>query len=325
MANLRDIRDRIGSVKNTQQITRAMKMVAAARLRKAQDRMIDARPYTSRLRDIVDRLLAKSETSSDLFRKEEKPGQILVLVMGSDRGLCGGFNTNLFRVLENRLHEDHGQALKNNQLSLICFGKKAYDYFRLRNYSIIDHKVGFFDHLEYEHVSEVMHRITEQFRDRQWDEVYLAYNEFKSVIAQQRRFVRVLPVQPSGVQFIGLQDADTADNASASKKTKPANLQTAPSETSTGKPASDIDYLYEPDAATIFDYVLPLYISIQMWQASLESFAAEQGARMTAMDSATENAGDIIRDLQLKYNQARQAAITTEISEIVSGAEALSS
>jgi F-type H+-transporting ATPase subunit gamma len=301
-----------------------MKMVAAARLRKAQDRMMDARLYTSRLREIVDRLLAKSETTSELFRMEEKPGNILVLVMGSDRGLCGGFNTNLFRVLENRLHDDHGEALKENRLSLICFGKKAYDYFRLRNYTILDHKIGFFDHLKYEHVSEVMNRITEQFRGREWDEVYLAFNEFKSVIAQQRRFVRVLPVRPSEVQFIGLQDAEIADIAAAAKKKKRAE-QAVPVETGTKKRTSDIDYLYEPDAATIFEYVLPLYISIQMWQASLESFAAEQGARMTAMDSATENAGDIIRDLQLKYNQARQAAITTEISEIVSGAEALSS
>lgn len=304
MANLRDIRDRISSVKSTQQITRAMKMVAAARLRKAQERMMDARPYTYKLHDIVSRLLAKTSKPHPLFRHTDEPKGILLLVMGSDRGLCGGFNNNLFRIVEHRIQDEFAEHRKKGTLSMICFGKKAYDYFRIRKYPVIDHKVGYFDHLEYQHVVDVMGKIVDDFKNGGYDEVHLAFNEFKSVIAQERRFRKILPVDEK-------PDLPSATDVNV----KDAKIK---------KDLSDIAYLYEPDPETILNVVLPLYLNIQIWQSSLESFAAEQGARMTAMDSATENAGEIIRDLELKYNQARQAAITTEISEIVSGAEALS-
>ncbi len=308
MANLRDIRDRIASVKSTQQITRAMKMVAAARLRKAQERMTDARPYTYKLREFVVRLVDKTEIVHPLTKKREKPKHILLMVMGSDRGLCGGFNNNLFRIVEHRIQDDFSEHRREGTLSMICFGKKAYDYFRTRKYPVIDHKIGFFEHLEYQHVVAVMNEITDDFKSGTYDEVHLAYNEFKSVIAQHRRIQKILPVE------IG-------DEFKPVPATKPDEVKEAAKEK---KDLSDIDYIYEPDAESILDVVLPLFVNIQIWQASLESFAAEQGARMTAMDSATENAGEIISDLELKYNQARQAAITTEISEIVSGAEALS-
>jgi F-type H+-transporting ATPase subunit gamma len=308
MANLRDIRDRIASVKSTQQITRAMKMVAAARLRKAQDRMTDARPYTHKLREIVSRLVDKSENEHPLIKKHEKPKRILLLVMGSDRGLCGGFNNNLFRIVEHRIQDDFSEHMKEGNLSMICFGKKAYDYFRTRKYPVIDHKIGFFEHLEYQHVVAVMNRIVDDFKNGTYDEVFLAYNEFRTVIAQHRRIEKVLPV-------------DVAGGGKPVPATDPAEVKEA---AKNKDDLSDIDYLYEPDPESILDVVLPLFVNIQIWQASLESFASEQGARMTAMDSATENAGEIIKDLELKYNQARQAAITTEISEIVSGAEALS-
>ncbi len=308
MANLRDIRDRIASVKSNQQITRAMKMVAAARLRKAQERMTDARPYTYKLREFVVRLVDKTEIVHPLTKKREKPKHILLMVMGSDRGLCGGFNNNLFRIVEHRIQDDFSEHRREGTLSMICFGKKAYDYFRTRKYPVIDHKIGFFEHLEYQHVVAVMNEITDDFKSGTYDEVHLAYNEFKSVIAQHRRIQKILPVE------IG-------DEFKPVPATKPDEVKEAAKEK---KDLSDIDYIYEPDAESILDVVLPLFVNIQIWQASLESFAAEQGARMTAMDSATENAGEIISDLELKYNQARQAAITTEISEIVSGAEALS-
>ncbi|MDG5766516.1 ATP synthase F1 subunit gamma [Balneolales bacterium ANBcel1] len=307
MANLRDIRDRISSVKNTQQITRAMKMVAAARLRKAQERMTDARPYTYSLQKMVQKLVQKSDTDNPLLRKKSEPGHVLLLVMGSDRGLCGGFNTNLFRVVEKQLHENFQDHLEEKRLSMICFGKKAYDYFRVRKYPVIDHKVGFFDKLEFRNVSEVVDEIIFRFKDKEYDEVYLAYNEFKSVIAQRRKFVKVLPIERNDQMEAMEPQQDDGDEILAEKNS-----------------LEDIDYLYEPDPETILNQVLPLSITIRLWQAALESFAAEQGARMTAMDSATENAGEIISDLELEYNQARQAAITTEISEIVSGAEALS-
>ncbi|MFO8030828.1 MAG: ATP synthase F1 subunit gamma [Cyclonatronaceae bacterium] len=308
MANLRDIRDRISSVKSTQQITRAMKMVAAARLRKAQERMTDARPYTYKLREIVARLVKKSRVENALFRKEHKPEKILLMVMGSDRGLCGGFNNNLFRIVEHRLQDEFSSHMENDNLSMICFGKKANDYFRKRKYPVIDQKIGFFEHLEFDNVAEVMNRIVTDFKNGTYDEVYVAYNEFRTVIAQRRRFQRLLPIDFESEEMPS--PANKSDGKSVKEEQK--------------EDLSDIDYLYEPDPDTILDVVLPLSVNIQVWQASLESFAAEQGARMTAMDSATENAGEIISDLELKYNQARQAAITTEISEIVSGAEALS-
>lgn len=282
-------------------------MVAAARLRKAQDRMNDARPYTYKLREVVTKLVRRTEMENALFRTTDEPKNILVLVLGSDRGLCGGFNHNLFRVVENEIYDHFSEQLEQKTLSMICFGKKAADFFRARKYPVIDDKIGFFDNLKYEHVTDVITVIKDEFRKGTYDEVYVAFNEFKSVMSQRRKFMKILPVEQNFEQ--------KADTQSGSKNESKGKQK---------KDLSDIDYLYEPDSATILDYVLPLYINIQLWQASLESFAAEQGARMTAMDSATENAGDIINDLQLKYNQARQAAITTEISEIVSGAEALS-
>ena len=317
MANLRDIRDRISSVKNTQQITRAMKMVAAARLRKAQDRMTDARPYTYKLREIVRNLTERSESDNPLFRTTDDTENILVIVLGSDRGLCGGFNTNLFRMIENKIHDNFSEHLKNGNLSMICFGKKAYDYFRTRKYPVTDHKIGFLDHLKYEHVTKVMNQIIDDFKNETYDEVYLAYNEFKSVIAQRRKFEYILPVTYD-------TDKVTIPEFPSIFEKREKNKEIQGKDSQKAKMVSDVDYIYEPDPDTILDYVLPLYVNIQLWQASLESYASEQGARMTAMDSATENAGDIISDLQLKYNQARQAAITKEISEIVSGAEALS-
>ncbi len=293
-----------------------MKMVAAARLRKAQERMTDARPYSCRLRDIVGRLVEKSETVHPLFQRKDNPRKILLLVMGSDRGLCGGFNNNLFRIVEYRLHDHFSDHLKENTLSMICFGKKAYDYFRVRKYPVIDHKTGFFEDLEYEHVIQVMNKIVDEFKNGTYDEVHLAFNEFKSVIAQRRRFEKLLPVE--------YERDDKTLPVTSKNDIEKARKPDIGKEREKKKDLSDIDYLYEPDADTILDAVLPLFVNIQIWQASLESFASEQGARMTAMDSATENAGEIISDLELKYNQARQAAITKEISEIVSGAEALS-
>ncbi len=320
MANLRDIRDRISSVKSTQQITRAMKMVAAARLRKAQDRMTDARPYTYKIREVVKNLTERSNSDNPLFRTSENPENVLIIVLGSDRGLCGGFNTNLFRIVENKIHDHFSGHIKNGNLSMICFGKKAYDYFRTRKYPVIDHKIGFFDQLKYENVTDVMNGIIAEFKEGTYDEVYLAYNEFKSVIAQNRRFEFILPITYE-------TDKVTVPEFPSIFEKKVKNKEVTDKPESESKKTGlkpDVDYLYEPDPDTILDYILPLYVNVQLWQASLESYAAEQGARMTAMDSATENAGDIISDLQLKYNQARQAAITTEISEIVSGAEALS-
>lgn len=298
MANLRDIRNRITSINNTKQITNAMKMVAASKLRKAQLRMNATRPYARKLTEVVARLVANTSSKNELLKVPEETGRVLVIVIGSDRGLCGGFNNNLFKALERRLHDTHELFLKEDRLDMVCIGKKAEDYFRKRNYSIVRSFPGLFDTLNYSDAVRIMEKTSDQFVEGAYDQVLLVWNEFKSVISQIRTVRQVLPVDPDQlVRISGLEDDDSE---------------------------GVIDYLYEPDTEGILESLLPLYLNTQLWSALLESNAAEQGARMAAMDNATENASELEDELRLKYNQARQSAITTEISEIVSGAQALS-
>ncbi|MEX2585119.1 MAG: ATP synthase F1 subunit gamma [Balneolaceae bacterium] len=295
MANLRDIRNRITSVNNTIQITKAMKMVAAAKLRKAQNRMNETRPYRAKLSEVVSRLVSGNEQSNELLRTPETVDRILLIIVGSDRGLCGGFNNNLFKVVESELRGRWSEKLASNSVDLICVGKKANAYFRKRNYSVVEGHPGFFDQLNFPDTSVIMEGARDQFVSGIYDQVHIAYNEFKSVISQNRLVRKVLPVDP--VELVKEHSGD--DSVSVN------------------------DYLYEPDSAAILDRLLPLHLNMELWGAVLESNAAEQGARMAAMDNATENAKELEEDLRLSYNQARQSAITTEISEIVSGAQAL--
>lgn len=289
MANLRDIRDRIVSVKNTQQITKAMKMVAAAKLRKAQMRMLQARPYASKLSDVISKLAGSAETNSLFLTPNPNPKTALMIVVGSDRGLCGGFNNNLFKSTELFIQNELSEFTATNSLTLICIGRKASEYFKKRDYTIAQAFPGFFDNLQYEKSTAIMRFVMDQFQKSVFENVYLSYNEFKSVISQNRKIEQILPVP----QFVSDQEIVT-------------------------------DYIFEPSSEVILDNLIPLHLNTQLWKSLLESNASEQGARMAAMDNATENASEIMRQLKLKYNQARQAAITTEISEIVSGAEALS-
>jgi len=252
MANLRDIRNRIESIGNTQQITRAMKMVAAAKLRKAQDRIIETRPYASKMKEVVGRMVKSSSDENVLLDVPETTDNVLFVIVGSDRGLCGGFNNNLFKVLGKEIDENYSEYKENDNLSLICIGRQATKHFGKRDYNIKAEFPGFWDDIEFPKATEIMKSVINEFKSGNFDEVKLVYNEFKSVIAQNR-----------------------------------------------------------------------LIENLQLWRAILESNAAEQGARMTAMDNATENAQEMKEDLQLEYNRARQSAITTEISEIISGAQAL--
>jgi F-type H+-transporting ATPase subunit gamma len=291
MANLREIRDRIASVKNTQQITKAMKMVAAARLRKAQERVIATRPYASTLANVVAKLAGSDSESNKYLKSVDNPVRILMIIIGSDRGLCGGFNNNLFRYIEDRLKSEFTTQIDNGSLDLICVGRKANDHFRKRNYNVVEAYNGFFDKIEFESSANIMRNAAKAFEDSKYDAVYIGFNEFKSVIAQNRKLEQVMPIN------LDLLTGQTDDYGT--------------------------DYIFEPSSKDILESIIPLHLNTQMWKAVLESNASEQGARMAAMDNATENASEIMRQLKLKYNQARQAAITTEISEIVSGAEAL--
>jgi len=269
-----------------------MKMVAAAKLRRAQDRITHARPYTKKLQEVVARLVNNNSVQNPLLRVADQVENVLFVIVGSDRGLCGGFNNNLFKVVENTIHQRFSEYSDNGTLSLITIGKKATSHFKKRGYNIIDSFPGFFDNIEYASASSIMQDVSRRFIQKETDQVFVAYNEFKSVIAQNKRVQQVLPIDPSTL---------TSGNASVDA----------------------IDYIYEPSPDMIIDELLPLHLNMQVWKAVLDSNAAEQGARMTAMDNATENAKELKRELQLKYNQARQSAITTEISEIVSGAQAL--
>jgi len=294
MANLRDIRNRITSVNNTQQITKAMKMVAAAKLRKAQERMVQTRPYASKIQDVVGRLVGSSTDSNPIMRSTDEVKNVLMIVVGSDKGLCGGFNNNLFKEVEKNIESSFQEYRDEDTLSIVTLGKKAQAYFKKRKYNVIDTHPGFFDDLQYSKTSDIMSAVTQNFITEEYDEVYIAFNEFKSVIAQNRKIEKVLPIDPNLIS-VGSDDASKDSN----------------------------DYIFEPNSEAILERLLPLHLNIQLWKAVLESNASEQGARMSAMDSATENAKDLERDLRLKYNQVRQSAITTEISEIVSGAQAL--
>lgn len=295
MANLRDIRNRISSVNNTQQITKAMKMVAAAKLRKAQNRMTSMRPYATKLKEVVSRLGSASDGSNALLRVPEVMDRVLFIIVGSDKGLCGGFNNNLFKVIEGEITEKYSQLNDEGKLDILTIGRKATVYFKKRNYHVIEEHPGFFDNLTYEPTAEIMEMAIRKYTEEYYDKVLIGYNEFKTVIAQNRQINQVLPVDTESLK----KDENEDDSLNTT------------------------DYIYEPDSDSILDEILPVYVIMQLWKAVLESNASEQGARMAAMDNATENAKELEEELTLKYNQARQSAITTEISEIVSGAQAL--
>ncbi len=298
MANLRDIRNRISSIENTQQITKAMKMVAAAKLRKAQQRMLATRPYAAKMQSVVGRLVSGAGADNILLRKPDQAEKILLIVVGSDRGLCGGFNNNLFKVVEKSIQQHYSDFHNDGKLDLITIGRKADGYFKKRKYKVVDSHVGFFDNLNYAHTASIMTDAADKYAHGQYDKVLVAYNEFKSVIAQNRLVDEVLPIDSDRLKEV---EADTDETETLAVT----------------------EYIYEPDAETILNDILPAHLNMQLWKAVLESNASEQGARMAAMDNATENAKELERELRLKYNQARQSAITTEISEIVSGAAAL--
>lgn len=305
MSNLREVRDRIESVENTQQITRAMKMVAAARLRKAQDRLMAARPYAFKLNEIIERLTLNTGYSGPLTEERKDPQRVLYIIIGSDKGLCGAFNNNLFRVVQEHMQQHNKPFLDQGTLVTKCIGKKPHEFFNTRNYAVDGNHVGFFDNLQFDKAANLMTDVTRRFKDGEFDRVYLAFNEFKSVITQNRIIEQLLPIRTDAT-FTMLPEkemsAEGDDTAGARFK----------------------NYLFEPEPENIISRLLPLQLNIQLWRALLESFGSEQGARMAAMDNATENAKEMMRELRIQYNRARQAAITTELSEIVSGAEALS-
>jgi F-type H+-transporting ATPase subunit gamma len=294
MASLKELRTRIGSVKNTQQITKAMKMVAAAKLRNAQNNLMQMRPYAKGVHDVIAHVAARTEAHEHplLARRTRKRAQIIVLT--SDRGLCGGFNNNVIkrahRYIDGTELSDQEQIAhgEHEHIELSLVGKKGIDYFGRRDIPIRNRYEEVLANPSLVNASNIGSNLVADFIDENLDAVYVVYNEFKSPIQQDVVMEQILPVVPS------LTDV-----------------------------ASEVDFKYEPSKGIILDTLLPAYVNVEVYRAILESLAGEMGARMTAMDSATRNAGDLISSLSLKYNRARQAAITTELMEITSGSEAL--
>ena len=281
MANLRELRRRVKSVSNTKQLTRAMKMVSAAKLRRSQERILAARPFARRMKQVLSSVAARAGTTAHPLLAIPGGNNVELVVVTSDRGLCGSFNTNIIktatRFLQDR--EDETQTVH-------CIGKKGRDYFRRRNYNIRREYVEVFRNLQFPTAAEMASDLMERFIEKDLDEIYVIYNEFKSAIQQNVIVERILPLERE--------------------------------EFSEGEQASD--YLYEPDAAELFKKLLPWHVEVQLFRILLESSAAENGARMAAMDTATRNAEDMIRELTLHLNRVRQASITREIIEVVSGA-----
>jgi F-type H+-transporting ATPase subunit gamma len=285
MANTIDIRRRIRSVKNTQQITKAMKMVAAAKLRRAQDRIFAARPYAAALREVLSSVATRveeNEIASHPLLQAREEHNVLIVIVTADKGLCGAFNSNIIRAAINAMHEHNW-----NSVQLLPIGRKALDYFRRRPIPIRREATQVFQALSLGVAHEIAETLIEDFVEERVDAVYAVYNEFKSVMAQNVRVERLLPIE---------RDWEAK--------------------------ATTVDYLYEPDPQQILSDLLPKHIEFQLYRILLESAAAEQGARMTAMEAATKNASEMIDHLTLTYNRIRQASITKEIIEIVSGAAA---
>ncbi len=288
MANLRDIKRRISSVKNTQQITNAMKMVSAAKLQRAQDRVMATRPYSDRMAYVVEHLEARVKPKAHPLLTPRDEGKTLLVMLTSDRGLCGGFNSNLQR----RALQEINELSESSEIDVIAIGKKGRDFLGYRQIELLESYIEMFiRQVTYDQAKEIAAKLFKAFEEEGYRQVIVLYNKFNSAISQEVTALRLLPMS-------GLEDPDA-------------------------EPEEPYDYVYEPSAPEVLDSLLRKQVEIQLFQIFQESFAGEHGARMTAMDSATSNASEMIASLTLTFNRARQAAITTELIEVVSGADAL--
>ena len=293
MANLKEVRNRIASVQSTQQITKAMKMVSAAKLKRATNAIIALRPYATKLKEILGNLSASLEGSSSPFIQEREPNKVLIVTVSSNRGLAGAFNMNVIKAANNLIAEKYSKQLQNGNVSIISIGKKTQDFYEKRKYNVIGNNNEVFSALTFENVTKVTDAIMAGFEKGEFDRVEVIYNRFRN----------------AAVQFITTEQLLPLVKAEETAKTEVKS--------------TNVDYILEPSKEEIVEQLIPKSIKIQLYKAVLDSHASEHGARMTSMDKATENAGELLKALKLSYNQARQAAITTELTEIVSGAAAL--
>lgn len=278
---------------STQQITKAMKMVAAAKLRRSQDKITQMRPFAQKLSFILQNLSSAQEGGNDdnWYAKTREEKKVLIVAVSSDRGLCGSFNSSVFKGVNKLIADKYAEQFKKGDVTILPLGKKALDFFAKRKVSIVDNYVGTIANISFGNVSEAAEFLMDAFRKGKFDKIEIVYNEFKNVATQILRTEQFLPILPP---------AKTASKI-------------------------EVDYIYQPSQEEIINGLIPKSLKVQLFKAVLDSNASENGARMTAMDKATENAGELLKELKLTYNRSRQAAITKEILEIVGGAEALKS
>ncbi len=296
MASLKEVRGRINSIKSTQQITKAMKMVAAAKLRRAQDKITQMRPYSDLLANILRNLSASTadDQVSSVYTEEREPQKVLIVAITSDRGLCGAFNNNIIKTSLKLARNKYAEQLSQGSVSFLGIGKKGTESLRKQGFPMNSDYMNIFLKLSFEQVKEAGEFILSEFQKGNIDRVELVYNEFKNVVTQIVREEQFLPI---------LKAEESSEHLAQS--------------------SSQLDYILEPSREEIIEELIPKSLKLQLYKAVLDSNASEHGARMTAMDNATENANELLRELKLMYNRTRQAAITKEILEIVAGAEAL--
>ncbi|MFZ1808056.1 MAG: ATP synthase F1 subunit gamma [Cyclobacteriaceae bacterium] len=292
MASLKEVKNRITSIISTQQITKAMKMVAAAKLRKSQERIIQMRPFSEKLSEVLRNVSGAGEEGQSWYNEIRKEENILIVTVSADRGLCGSFNSSVFKATLKLIKEKYAQQEEQGRVTILPIGKKALEYFKKRGYKVEEAYSTLFQDLSFENVSKAAEFMMSSYKDGTYDKIDVVYNEFKNVATQILRVEWYLPIKPAAT---------------------------------TEAKAADVDYIYQPDREEIVTGLIPKSLRVQLFKALLDSNAAFNGAQMTAMDKATENAGDLLKELKLAYNRTRQAAITKEILEIVGGAEALKS
>lgn len=293
MPSLKEVKSRITSVISTQQITKAMKMVAAAKLRKSQERIMQMRPFAQKMNSLLQNLSSAENGGEAWYSQVREEKKVLIIAITSDRGLCGSFNSTIFKATLRLVEEKYSQQGKQGNITYLPIGKKALEFFEKRGANVINSYSGLFNNLSFDNVAKIGVHVMDAFRKGEFDKVEIVYNEFKNVATQILRVEQFLPILP-------------------------------PAEDKTIK-TSQTDYIYQPNQAEILAGLIPKSLKVQLYKAVLDSNAAENGARMTAMDKATDNAGELLKELKLTYNRTRQAAITKEILEIVAGAEALKS
>ena len=302
MATLREIRRRISGVKSTEKITKAMKMVAAAKLRRAHAALLAARPYSRKLGELMNHLAGGIALDEHRLISERPVRGVAIIVVAADRGFCGAFNSNIMKASVRHIQDNYTGQHASGHLQLFTVGKKANDYFAKRGYHIAGNYSGVFHDLNITTAKRLVSEVVRGYLDESYDRVDVVYNEFKSVIHQRLVIERFLPIPKDSLK----------GNGPSREQEHHARHE-------------ELQYIYEPTMVSILESLIPKHLEFQLWRVLLESNAAGEGARMAAMDSASENASELISTLSLQYNKARQAAITKELLEVVSGAEALNS